>query len=91
MNITPKDDLWIITHRNNIENITYDTLAGKIMHIDLATGKILGAMESPVQVLAGLAAPFRFISGLVAMSFSYSSNLSMQGTAGSTEGLKPNN
>jgi len=45
--ITPKDEMWIITHRDNIENITYDTLAGRIMHIDLASGRILGAMESP--------------------------------------------
>ena len=45
--MTAKDELWIITHRNNIENITYDTLAGRIMRIDIATGKILGAMESP--------------------------------------------
>jgi DNA-binding beta-propeller fold protein YncE len=45
--ITPKDEMWIITHRDNIENITYDTLAGRIMKIDLATGRILGAMESP--------------------------------------------
>ena len=45
--ITPKDEMWIITHRNNIENITYDTLAGRIMQIDLANGKILGSMESP--------------------------------------------
>lgn len=47
MFITPQDELWIITHRNNVENITYDTLAGRIMHVDLATGRILGAMESP--------------------------------------------
>jgi DNA-binding beta-propeller fold protein YncE len=45
--ILPNDDMWIITHRDNIENLTYDTLAGRIMHIDIATGKILGAMESP--------------------------------------------
>jgi DNA-binding beta-propeller fold protein YncE len=45
--ITPKDEMWIITHRDNIENITYDTLAGRIMRIDVATGKILGSMESP--------------------------------------------
>ena len=45
--ITPSDEMWIITHRSNIENITYDTLAGRIMKIDLPTGKILGAMESP--------------------------------------------
>jgi DNA-binding beta-propeller fold protein YncE len=45
--ITPRDEMWIITHRDNIENITYDTLAGRIMRIDTGTGKILGAMESP--------------------------------------------
>jgi len=39
--------MWIITHRTNIENLTYDTLAGRIMRIDLETGQILGAMESP--------------------------------------------
>ena len=47
MYITSKDELWIITHRNNIENITYDTLAGRLMKIELETGKVLGAMESP--------------------------------------------
>jgi DNA-binding beta-propeller fold protein YncE len=45
--ISPRDEMWIITHRNNIENLTYDTLAGRIMKIDLETGRILGAMESP--------------------------------------------
>ena len=45
--ITPDDNMWVITHRNNVENITYDTLAGRLMHIDLETGKVLGAMESP--------------------------------------------
>jgi DNA-binding beta-propeller fold protein YncE len=45
--ITAKDEMWVITHRDNIENRTYDTLAGRIMRIDLETGKILGSMESP--------------------------------------------
>ncbi len=45
--ITPDDDVWVITHRDNVENITYDTLAGRIMRIDINTGEILGAMESP--------------------------------------------
>ena len=45
--ITPDDELWIITHRNNIETLTYDTLAGRIMRIDPETGRILGSMESP--------------------------------------------
>ena len=45
--ITPKDEVWVITHRDNIENITYDTLAGRIMRIDIKTGKIIGSMESP--------------------------------------------
>jgi DNA-binding beta-propeller fold protein YncE len=47
MFIRPNDEMWIITHRDNIENLTYDTLAGRIMKIEIATGKILGAMESP--------------------------------------------
>ncbi len=45
--ITPDDKMWIITHRNEIENGTYDSLAGRIMQIDIETGKVLGAMESP--------------------------------------------
>ena len=52
MDISPKDELWIITHRNNEENLSYDTLAGRIMRIDIATGKILGSMESPGHWLA---------------------------------------
>jgi DNA-binding beta-propeller fold protein YncE len=49
--ITPKDEMWIITHRNNSENITYDTLAGQLMKIDIESGKILGGMESPGHML----------------------------------------
>ena len=45
--ITPDDQVWVITHRDNVENITYDTLAGRIMRIDIDTGEIVGAMESP--------------------------------------------
>jgi len=33
--ITPRDEMWIITHRTNIENLTYDTLAGRIMKLDI--------------------------------------------------------
>ncbi len=47
MYITSKDEMWVLTHRNNVENITYDTLAGQLMKIDLETGRVLGAMESP--------------------------------------------
>jgi DNA-binding beta-propeller fold protein YncE len=45
--ITPQDELWMITHRDAVEIITYDTLAGRIMKVDLASGRILGSMESP--------------------------------------------
>ncbi|HEY2934055.1 MAG TPA: peptidyl-alpha-hydroxyglycine alpha-amidating lyase family protein [Acidobacteriota bacterium] len=45
--ITPGDEMWVVTHRNNVENITYDTLAGRLMKIDLESGRILGAMECP--------------------------------------------
>ena len=45
--ITPQNEMWVVTHRNNVENITYDTLAGRLMKIDIESGKILGAMECP--------------------------------------------
>ena len=47
MFITPRDEMWVITHRNNSENITYDTLAGQLMKLDIESGRILGSMESP--------------------------------------------
>ena len=45
--ITPDDEVWVISLRDHVENINYDTLAGRIMRIDIDTGEILGAMESP--------------------------------------------
>jgi|1185.fasta_scaffold27608_1 DNA-binding beta-propeller fold protein YncE len=51
--ISPKDEMYILTHRNNVENITADTLAGRLMHIDLESGKVLGAMESPGHEISG--------------------------------------
>lgn len=52
MDINAKDELWIVTHRNKAENIAYDTLAGRIMRIDIKTGEIVGSMESPGHWLA---------------------------------------
>ncbi len=88
--ITPKDELWIITHRDNIENITYDTLAGRIMKIDLATGKILGSMESPGHWLNVSSAGEIFIGSLTGNVFRWYPGWLNTG-ASSTEGLKPNN
>lgn len=45
--ITPDDKMWIITHRNNIENGTYDALAGRLMEIDIETGRVIGSIECP--------------------------------------------
>jgi DNA-binding beta-propeller fold protein YncE len=45
--ISPKDEMYVLTHRNNVENITADTLAGRLMKLDLESGKVLGSMESP--------------------------------------------
>jgi DNA-binding beta-propeller fold protein YncE len=88
--ITPKDDMWIITHRDNVENITYDTLAGRIMHIDLATGKILGAMESPGHWINVSKAGEIFIGSLTGNVFRWYPGW-REGRASSTEGLRPNN
>ncbi len=88
--ITPKDEMWIITHRNNIENITYDTLAGRIMRIDLATGKILGAMESPGHWIHVTAANEILIGSLTGNVFRWYPGWLEKGL-GATEGLRPAN
>ena len=88
--ITPEDEMWIITHRNNIENITYDTLAGRIMKIDRATGQILGAMESPGHWIHVTPEKVIFIGSLSGNVFRWYPGW-MEGTAGSEEGLKPAN
>jgi len=67
--MTPKDELWIVTHRDNVENSTYDTLAGRIMRIDPETGKILGSMESPGHWLTVTAAGEIFVASLTGNVF----------------------
>jgi len=51
LDISGKDEVWVVTHRNKEENIVYDTLAGRIMKIDIETGKVLASMESPGHML----------------------------------------
>ncbi len=88
--ITPKDEMWIITHRDNIENLTYDTLAGRIMKIDLATGKILGAMESPGHWLHVTRGGEIFIGSLTGNVFRWYPGWLSHGL-GAEEGLRPSN
>ena len=86
--ITPADEMWIITHRDNIENITYDTLAGRIMRIDIETGKILGAMESPGHWIHVTPEKNIFIGSLSGNVFRWYPAW-LEKAAGADEGLKP--
>ena len=88
--ITPEDEMWIITHRDNIENITYDTLAGRIMKIDIRTGNILGAMESPGHWIHVTLEKVIFIGSLTGNVFCWYPGWLEQGL-GAEEGLKPAN
>lgn len=88
--VTPSQELWIITHRNNIENITYDTLAGRIMKLDLETGKVLGAMESPGHWLHVTRAGEIYIGSLTGNVFRWYPGWLERGL-GATEGLRPAN
>jgi DNA-binding beta-propeller fold protein YncE len=88
--ITPKDEVWVITHRDNIENLTYDTLAGRIMKVDLATGKILGAMESPGHWIHVCDTGEIFIGSLTGNVFRWYPGWLSHGL-GADEGLKPHN
>ena len=45
--LTPTGQLWILTHRDNVEGGAYNTLGGRVMRVDLESGKILGSFESP--------------------------------------------
>jgi len=71
MDINSRDELWIITHRNKEENIAYDTLAGRIMRIDVETGRILGSMESPGHWLALGRGPEIYIGSLTGNVFKW--------------------
>jgi peptidylamidoglycolate lyase len=71
MYISPKDEMWIITHRNNSENITYDTLAGQLMKLDVESGKILGSMESPGHMLAGAPNGVVYVASLTGNVFKW--------------------
>jgi DNA-binding beta-propeller fold protein YncE len=84
--VTPQDEMWIITHRDNIENLTYDTLAGRIMRIDLASGRILGAMESPGHWIHVTPAKEIFIGSLTGNVFRWYPGWLSKGL-GETEGL----
>jgi DNA-binding beta-propeller fold protein YncE len=88
--VTKDDELWVITHRDNIENITYDTLAGRIMKIDIKTGKILGAMESPGHWLHVTPEKLVFIGSLTGNVFRWYPGWLQRGL-GAEEGLKPAN
>lgn len=88
--ITPDDELWVITHRNNIENLTYDTLAGRIMKIDRKTGEILGAMESPGHWIHKTHDGLIFIGSLTGNVFRWYPGWLTEGL-GADEALRPAN
>lgn len=45
--ITPNDELWLMTHRENVEAGKLNTLGGRIFRVDIATGRIVGSLECP--------------------------------------------
>ena len=72
ISITAKDEMWILTHRNNTENITYDTLAGRLMKIDIETGAVLGSMESTGHLLSAAADGSVYVASLTGNIFKWS-------------------
>jgi len=88
MCITPDDEMWIVSHRTNIENLTYDTLAGRIMKIDRKSGRILGAMESPGHWIHVTPSKEIYIGSLTGNVFHWYPGWLETGL-GSEEGLRP--
>lgn len=90
MFITPNNELWIITHRNNVENVAYDALAGQLMKIELATGKILGAVECPGHLLTVAKNGEPFVASLTGNVFRwYQGWLEPAGTSPTERSAKP--
>jgi len=87
--ITPKDEMWVITHRNNVENITYDTLAGRLMRIDLETGKVMGAMECPGHMITVAKSGEIFVGSLTGNVFRWYPAWLTPGAASAVEAKGP--
>jgi len=45
--ITRDGQLWTVADRDRTEVIANEAIGGRIFHLDLKTGRILGSMESP--------------------------------------------
>jgi streptogramin lyase len=41
------EELWVVTHRNIREVLSYDSLAGRLMRVDPTDGSVLGSMPLP--------------------------------------------
>ena len=74
MYISPTNDMWIMTHRNNTENVTYDTLAGQVMKIDVESGKVIGSFESPGHMLTATPQGVVFVASLTGNVFKWQPN-----------------
>ena len=84
---------WVeheIVHRTGVALQLGNQAAGRIMHIDLATGKILGAMESPGHWLNVSSTGDIYIGSLTGNVFRWYPGWLTKGL-GSTEGLRPSN
>ena len=70
--LTATGQLWILTHRDNIEGGAYNTLGGRVMQVDVASGKILGSFESPGHWIHVTPAGLIFIGSLTGNVFRWS-------------------
>ena len=52
LQIGPDDQLWLLGDDNSVEILTYDSLAGRILKLDLETGRILGSIPTPGHMLS---------------------------------------
>jgi DNA-binding beta-propeller fold protein YncE len=87
--ITPDDQLWLITYRDYIEILTYDTLSGRIMHVDLESGKILGSMESPGHMIDVASDGQIYIASLTGNVFQWYPGWTTRGISGGWQANPP--
>lgn len=47
LTVGPSGDLWAMTHRSIHEILSYDSLAGRLLRLDPATGAVIGWLPTP--------------------------------------------
>ena len=64
IDITAGDEVWVMTFRSLDEILRYDSMPGRLMRLDLASGRVLGSLDAPGHSVHRSAAGDVFVGSL---------------------------